>query len=1407
MNLSDGGFLLAPSSFYRKLNTDVATFDEIDSVHALGCLGEPGMGKSEEFRGLQKSAGSDASTGKRVLSVDLERYRDKQFLVDNILNAAEYQTWLRDDSRLYVFFDNLERLSLAPHLFAEDLLECLQNSPVERLFVRFACRTFDWPSTLESKLEALFLGHVEQSISVRVFELAPLTRADVQDAAKAEGIDEAKFLGDVERADIVALAIKPVTLRFLINKYKNKSSLPSSMSDLYREGCMLLCEEPNPELHEARKAGKFPAKYRFAAACRVAAVMMFCQKAAIWSGVDQGTIPDGDIKLDELVGGMELVEGVEIEITKELLEETLASGLFNSRGEHRFGFAHQTYAEFLAALYLSERRSTKSQVLSLLVHPTDPAGKVVPQLAATAAWLAIHYPEILDYMIGHDPEALLLSDLDKVAGKDRESLVKELLRTIEITQLPMRSIRQRYQKLNHSDLGKQLQVVLIDASKSYIVRYEAVQIAQSCDLHELVPDLIALATDATANLQLRALAIIAIRDLGGAQDLQDKLLPLAKGASGDDPDDELKGAAFCALFPDHISADELFGLITPHKNESLLGSYDYFLNYQLCDLLKPEDFVVAIRWIGAQDPAEMKPQRRHHRMESFCDNVMWHAWSQLDDAAVLEAFAEESYARLEGYDSIVGGIHSNKFSAELSTNPKRRESLIRQLVKLGLASNKDAREFGFLLRSVVSPDDLAWLVGWLQTETDANTRAMIIELVQNCYRFSRVDHIEILDKARGDHPDLNDAFTWLFDVFELGSNRAREERERFERNNRSFGEPEKPLEPAPAERVRIRLEQSEAGHPQAWSDLCRQLSLRADATTSSEYSDEADVTAYPGWTAGNDELRTRIVEAAERFLVDPRIEPKIDECLTGTGLTNYLLDGFRALLLLKKADSGKYDALSHEVWQKWIGAVLLFPSSLGEAAQLELLEDLYQRAPNEFLEIFLRRLRFEATVWQHLPVVSTCDELMDTRMFEILLTEIENNDINEEGKMSIARALARSNSAAFADWVFDRAGSSLENRSGNKVLVCAVANLIARHPELAWEKFWQVVEGDAEFGRSVFSELGHLSLSSPFLDHLTDDQLGDLFIWLWEQFPESRTEQREMVSEWTAGDALFDLRIHIPNILSNRNTPGGCNALKRLVEKFPDFVGLRRMMLDAEERLRTENWIPYAPKYILQLVNNRKARLVANESELSDCILEVLAELQTDLQSHQAMNEDFWRDVPISFVTKLTGWLSGKKQQKIFLPCDEEAFCNVVARYLQRHLASTGVIVNREVVIRPNPGAKGERTDIHVDAVALTADKTAYERLTVVIEAKGIWNDELETAMKTQLHGQYLNQARSKSGIFLVGYFNCAQWDSADYRNAKSKRRTFDGTRQLLEIQASELSKDGFRLEAVVLDVSLRDNP
>jgi len=57
-----------------------------------------------------------------------------------------------------------------------------------------------------------------------------------------------------------------------------------------------------------------------------------------------------------------------------------------------------------------------------------------------------------------------------------------------------------------------------------------------------------------------------------------------------------------------------------------------------------------------------------------------------------------------------------------------------------------------------------------------------------------------------------------------------------------------------------------------------------------------------------------------------------------------------------------------------------------------------------------------------------------------------------------------------------------------------------------------------------------------------------------------------------------------------------------------------------------------------------------------------------------------------------------------------------------------------------------------------------FETLTAIIEVKGCWNPELAHAMQTQLVDRYLRGWDCRYGIYVVGWFACDQWDSADTR-------------------------------------------
>jgi len=79
--------------------------------------------------------------------------------------------------------------------------------------------------------------------------------------------------------------------------------------------------------------------------------------------------------------------------------------------------------------------------------------------------------------------------------------------------------------------------------------------------------------------------------------------------------------------------------------------------------------------------------------------------------------------------------------------------------------------------------------------------------------------------------------------------------------------------------------------------------------------------------------------------------------------------------------------------------------------------------------------------------------------------------------------------------------------------------------------------------------------------------------------------------------------------------------------------------------------------------------------------------------------------------------------------------------------------------------------------------------------------------MKKELLKQYLERNSTINyGIYLVGWFLGGKWDDSDYREKATKKLGWDHeqARQFFENQAYDLSDDINKIEAFVMDTSLK---
>ena len=150
---------------------------------------------------------------------------------------------------------------------------------------------------------------------------------------------------------------------------------------------------------------------------------------------------------------------------------------------------------------------------------------------------------------------------------------------------------------------------------------------------------------------------------------------------------------------------------------------------------------------------------------------------------------------------------------------------------------------------------------------------------------------------------------------------------------------------------------------------------------------------------------------------------------------------------------------------------------------------------------------------------------------------------------------------------------------------------------------------------------------------------------------------------------------------------------------------------------------------------------------------------------------------------------------------DENGFSDVVARYLRQRLAGAGIFANREVEVLRHPGAPiGQRTDILINTLRRSPTGEPIDPITAVIEAKGCWNDELFTALESQLVQRYMVQLGASVGVYLVGWFDTASWDPKDSRRRDVPKRPVDEVRQELDAQAAGVP-EGFLVRSVVMEI------
>lgn len=1378
LNLGDGGYLIEPDNEVgRYANPDVREYSSIAVIPCLALLGEPGTGKTYAL----KAAAEWAQQGGGIhFRVDLREFGSESRLVDNIFCSTIFRDWLASDQVLEMMLDSLDECLLRINTIASILVEQLRHVPINRLHLRIACRTAEWPTTLEAELKKLW-GEKQ----FEAFELAPLCRRDVRNAAEIEQLDAGRFLAEIERVRAEPLAIKPVTLRLLLKSYRQYNGLPLTEAELYTRGCLLLCEETQ-ERREARVPLTLDASQRLAVSKRIAAITIFSNKFAIWTGLDEGDVPVEDVLITKISFGSEQSDGHVFEVNRLVVEETLRTGLFTSRGPHRLGWAHQTYAEFLASLYLQEHHVTTQQILSLITDEISGQLRVVPQLGEVAARIATYEQTIFDTLLQCEPTILLRSDVSTADEQQKKKLILALLERCSRGEFYLRwsDYYNRLRHLKHADLAAQLRPYLVSTTINSQTKELALDIAQCCSVAGLNSEIVSIALDRSQNTDLRVGAVDALAELADAE-VKSRLTEIAN-ASPEDSSNRIRGAVLRILWPDFITAEQVFSQISIQETEREINRYTMFVAHEMAKHFRPEHMPAALRWVINQTWSRYHSD---HVYVSLLDSILVAAWKYIDAVEVLPLLAQAIRNRLtldHGHLIDPCNVEGEPFLDDL----QKRHRLLQAICTLEQPSDFVIYcHYSGLVRS----EDFQWLLDQLSVANTSWSIEVWKTLSQRCYNVNELAHTELIFEHAKTNTQIRSAFSWLFEVTTLDSPAAIEAREDARRMQamlprRSAGSI---TTIAPAQRVQSMLLRCENGRADLWWRLAQELTLKPDSTY---YDDmEPDIINAPGWRETDEQTRNRILAAAKEYILhsDDKHNEWPDDPLYFFLPANA---GYLALRLLFNLDKRFIENLPVEVWGHWSFALMKYPVNLsGEEADKHhsaLLKLAYHSSADLVCEAIRIIIRREALGSPGLFSLNRIKPILDQNVRNILHAIATDLGVPIKSRANILIFLIEQNDQAAQAIGFASVSRPLASREDERNFTIALgAALGAVVTQGQWQFLWQAIQDQPDLGRSLIGRWASSYRHTSLLTNLSDDQLAALYIWVANQYPHTEDPQpvgvhtvddREQIAFWRDQGLL--------HMITQRGTLSACSALQSIKSALPQLTWLNYVIQNAMTLARANNWWPLDPAELLTLVYGSETRKVDSGIQLLNVIEESLSRLEGELHGANPTIRQVW---------------DYQRKSDVFTPIDENPFSDYIASYLRRDVQARGIVINREVEIRPSgQGQPGQATDIHIVALR-TSPGGVVDTITCIVETKGCWNRDLKTAMYTQLAQRYLRDNQCSFGLYLVGWFMCDMWDESDVRKKAVPNITIHKAREYFNRQATRFSRNGRHIRAHVLDARL----
>jgi hypothetical protein len=1387
-----GGYFVEPSSsavHWLLPESNGVPLSALRDVPCLVLLGDMGMGKSttvqQEHQALSKSL-----RGQRheVVFRDLKRLTEEQ-IYRQVFGHPAVEGWRRGDHALTLFLDSMDecwrRLDELEAILVGEF-ECFLRDKKPPLFLRVTCRSAEWRSHVGETFKRLFPQEHAGGGAVQIYTLAPLSEANLRQAAEFHRQDANDLVRRISESQVQALASHPITFTMLLRIYEEGGSLPVSRVDLYARGCLELCADPHSVFGSTSQRGT-TCKQRFAVASRFGALSVLTNRYLINGNTDSPLGRLDVLEASDLFGYYdEQAGGQQVAIDRATATDTLQTALFSEPADGAQNWRHQSYAEFLAAMYLANSKLSAEQITSLITDTTDNAQRLIPQLEETACWLVEMKPMLFGALAPSNAEVFIRCDPKQFDDVKRETLVDGYLGLVGKHEAPELDWQLKHQlgRLAHGGLADQLGKAIRNRRGDPLVRESAIDIAAYCRCNAVAPQLIGVFTDRDDVFRIRQRAGFALQQIAD-EPIRTMLKRRTAVESLQDNMDELKGFYLTILWPSQLSTSELLPLLTPPKRQNYSGSYKLFL-FELQKKLSDSVLPQVLDWMREKEISFDTRGSFGH----FPSDIAMHALQRLDDAEVRRALM----ALIQGPEH---RLH------QLFQSGRERFPL----------STPCRRTFWSTVVSVsIEPRTLVTL-GYLHQTGLLNTEDLPFFIEQYCSSAGiKRKHWEQLIFSVFDvkHPD---ALEQLSDLASLDSHIAEElgaltscplvpeeinwRKRQFQQDKTQAEDPAtKPKLPSIIEKIEEGLSRFDEDESFAFCWVLELLDMDPEEPTQFG-SLNVRLSGGKVWPLLAQKVRTRILVSARRYLGD---QPFGDLDVWDEKM-NYrvFLAADPIFLLLFDEAKETLSGLTEEQLKKWIPVLFEYHDrhngSHDEAyefiftlafrkAQDESLADL-----KRFLELHVNHDSKRKLIWRLGP--TWCPEIR-----EVFRNLIRQKPLKPTAAGDVLQFLCAHDPADTHDLL----EQILEERKRKDA--CSVFTpvagmvLLTAFPEAWGPRMMEVFDQDPPLGRSIaWSLLRGISRPPDWISRLPPKTNAVLWDWLEVQFPGDPYDTDDGSGSVTAAHDMSDFRRAVLQSLIQRSSREACDALRWLMERRPQAFWLGDVLARMRKAARGAVWDRPSPSALMNSFKEVERRLVRTAGDLQRLLLESLTRFEQALHGSPPSME-LWNEVAVA-------------RRKIWDPKDEMNVSTRLKLHFERDLARFGIVGDCEVKIRPRLGDDAAQlVDILVHATPFGEDGKPGKLVSVIVEVKCSWNPGVLHDMERQLKVRYLATSTFDFGIYVVAYFSCEAWN----RRNDSRRRTGVNKLKIATVahrllkQAKGLSSTEKRIEAFVLDARFAEH-